>query len=171
MTGQGPHIRDATAADAQRMAQIYEPYVRGTVISFETDVVPAGSMSERLAKVKAAGLPWLVIEDDAGVAGFAYAAPFRERAAYAHSVETTIYLAEEARGGGLGTALYGALLDKLQALDVHTAVSLIALPNAPSVALHERLGFTHAGTLAQVGRKFDRWIDVGYWQLNVGEGE
>lgn len=161
-------IRDATAADAAAIADLYEYYVRETVITFELDPVPAGEIARRIGAVQEASLPWLVTVEDGEVVGFAYAAPYRPRAAYLHSVEVSIYLRQGALGRGVGGELYRELLARVRELPVHLALSLIALPNDASVALHERLGFTFVGTFTEVGRKFDRWIDVGHWQLPMG---
>jgi phosphinothricin acetyltransferase len=109
-----------------------------------------------------------VLEQGGRVLGFAYAGTFRSRSAYRYSVETTIYLDREAQGKGLGTRLYEALIDRLRATPAHLLIAIIALPNDRSVGLHEKLGFEKAGHLQQVGRKFDRWIDVGHWQLLLG---
>ncbi len=160
-----PMIRNATPADAAAIAELYAYYVDETVITFEIDPVPAEELARRIGVVQDSGLPWLVTEEDGEVVGFAYAAPYRPRAAYLHSVEVSIYLRHGIQGRGVGGALYRELLARLRELPVHLALSLIALPNDASVALHERLGFTHAGTFTEVGRKFDRWIDVGHWQL------
>jgi phosphinothricin acetyltransferase len=161
-------IRDATAADAAAIADLYEYYVRETVITFELDPVPAGEIARRIGAVQEASLPWLVTVEDGEVVGFAYAAPYRPRAAYLHSVEVSIYLRQGALGRGVGGELYRELLARVRELPVHLALSLIALPNDASVALHERLGFTFVGTFTEVGRKFDQWIDVGHWQLPMG---
>lgn len=160
-------IRDATVDDAAAIAQIYNPYVRDTVITFEYDEVAVEDMGARIARVLEQGFPWLVVEQDDAVVGFAYAAPYRPRAAYVHSVETTIYLARGAEGRGLGRSLFGALLDRLPAAGVHTAISLVALPNDASIALHRAFGFREVGVLVESGRKFDRWIDVAYLQRAI----
>lgn len=160
-------IRNATVDDADAIADLFNYYVRETVITFELDPVPAAEVARRIGAVQDAGLPWLVTEEAGEVLGFAYAAPYNPRAAYLHSVEVTIYLRHSAQGRGLGGSLYRELLARLRQLSVHRALSLIALPNDVSVAVHERLGFTHAGTLNEVGRKFDRWVDVGHWQLRL----
>ena len=97
--------------------------------------------------------------------GYAYASPWRERAAYRHAVETTIYLESRFAGQGMGKRLYVALLQELRKLGLHTAFGVIALPNPASVALHEKCGFRKVGHLAEPGWKFERWVDVGYWQL------
>jgi L-amino acid N-acyltransferase YncA len=111
-----------------------------------------------------AALPWLVADADGAIAGYAYASVWRARSAYRYSVETTIYLDPSATGAGLGSMLYADLLARLLELGMHTAMAVIALPNAASVALHEKFGYRAAGRIAEVGRKQDRWIDVGYWQ-------
>lgn len=168
-------VREATAGDADALARIYNHYIRETVITFEIDEVDADVMAGRVAKVHAAGLPWLVAADDATVVGYAYAAAYRERAAYVHALETSVYLDPEACGRGIGTALFEKLFALLKTLDsgtsvhapVHAIVGGIALPNDASIALHERFGMTHLGTFTEVGRKFDRWIDVGYWQATL----
>ena len=158
-------IRDATETDADRIVEIYNYYVSDTIITFELDEVQAPAMRTRMREVTEADLPWIVIEVEGVVQGYAYASPFSERAAYRHSVTTSVYLAHTARGRGLGIALYASLLERLRAGSSHLAVARISLPNDHSVSIHERFGFTHVGTLTEVGRKFDQWIDVGYWQL------
>lgn len=158
-------LREARGDDAGAIASIYDHYVERTVVTFELDPVPAATMRERIEAVHARGLPWLVAGDgDGGLAGYAYAAPWRDRAAYRHSVETTVYLARGRTGAGIGRRLYAALLETLDQRDVHAAIGGIALPNAASIGLHEALGFVKVAHFPQVGRKFDRWIDVGYWQ-------
>lgn len=161
-------IRDASAADAARLAAIYNHYVARTVVTFEVDPVETDEMRGRVAAVQGDGLPWLVAADDAGdVIGYAYATRWRARAAYRHSVESSIYLAPDAVGRGVGRSLYQRLLERLRADGLHTVIGGAALPNPASVALHEALGFTRVAHLREVGRKFDRWIDVGYWQLQL----
>ncbi|MDN4480598.1 GNAT family N-acetyltransferase [Demequina muriae] len=160
-------IRDATTADAAAIAALYNPYVRETVITFEYEEVSSEDMASRIARVQELDLPWLVLEDEGSIIGFAYAAQYRPRAAYRHSVETTIYLAHGAGGRGLGRKLYDALIARLRTGHPHSAISLIALPNDASIALHLATGWSEVGQLREVGRKFDRWIDVAYYQLDV----
>jgi phosphinothricin acetyltransferase len=157
-------IRSAEASDGAVLAAIYNHYVSNTTITFEEDPVTAEEMTRRLQAVQASGLPWLVQELDGQVVGYAYATKWRERSAYRFSVESTIYLQREMHGRGLGRALYQALLATLSDLGVHTVIGGIAQPNPGSVALHEKLGFDRAALFQEVGRKFDEWIDVGYWQ-------
>jgi L-amino acid N-acyltransferase YncA len=157
-------IRVCKAGDATAIAGIYNHYVRETVVTFEETPVSAAEMTQRIAEV-GARFPWLVSEEGGAVVGWAYATAWKTRSAYRFSVETTVYLATSHQGRGIGAALYRALLDDLRARDVHSVVGGIALPNPASVALHEKLGFTKVAHFAEVGRKFDRWVDVGYWQL------
>lgn len=157
-------IRPAVETDAAAIAAIYAHYVRETTITFEEDVVTPDDMGARMASVAAAGLPWLVVSRGPDVYGYAYATPWRPRTAYRFSVETTVYLAHDAVGRGLGTHVYTDLLARLSDLGLHVALGGIALPNAASVALHESCGFRKVAHLSEVGFKFGRWVDVGYWQ-------
>ena len=158
-------LRAASVDDAAAIAAIYGHYVVATAATFELDPVPAAAMRLRIAGVLERGLPWQVaVADDGAVAGYAYAAPWRDRAAYRHSVESTVYLAHGRTGRGIGRRLYAGLLEALDRLDVHAVIGGIALPNPASVALHEALGFAKVAHFPQVGRKFGAWIDVGYWQ-------
>ena len=164
-----PIIREACAQDAAACAAIYAPYVRDTTISFELVPPDAAEFARRIAAYGQSHL-WLVAEREGELAGYAYASPFSERAAYAQACEVGVYLAMGSRGAGLGRALYAALLPGLTARGQHTAIARIALPNPASVALHQRCGFTPAGVLRQVGRKHGQWVDVGLWQLLLQPG-
>ena len=159
-------IRSALATDAQAMADIYNPFILGTTITFEEEAVTPQEMASRTGIVLLA-LPWLVIEVQGTVAGYAYATPWKTRSAYRRTVESAIYMAPSQDGQGLGTRLYEALLGELQQLGVHAVLGGIALPNEASVALHERLGFEKVGQLQQVGWKLQRWVDVGYWEKRL----
>lgn len=158
-------IRACTTADAAAICEIYNHYVRHTVITFEEVPVVVADMAQRILDVTAR-LPWLVADDEEGVlVGYAYATPWKPRSAYRFSVESTVYVAPGYVGRGVGTALYRELVAGLRALDVHCAVGGIALPNPASVKLHEKLGFKKIGQFVEIGRKLDRWVDVGYWEL------
>ena len=160
-------IRPATPDDAAAIAVIYNPYVAGTTISFEEEAVTSADMAQRIAEVQAAGLPWLVACRDGRLLGYAYATKWRARPAYRSSVESSVYLDAGATGQGFGSALYRALLDELRAREVHMVIGGIAQPNPASVALHEKLGFSKVAHFSEVGRKFGRWVDVGYWELRL----
>jgi phosphinothricin acetyltransferase len=154
-------IRPCRAADAAAVCDIYNYYVRETVVTFEEEPVAVNDMARRIGTTTA-GLPWLVWEEDGAVLGYAYAAPWKARSAYRYSAETTVYVSRGHTGRGLGSALYTGLLAQI-AGRVHCAIGGISLPNAASVALHEKLGFREIGRFPEVGRKFGRWVDVGYW--------
>lgn len=156
-------IRPATPLDAEQIAAIYNYYVANTIITFEEEPVAPSDIAARITRVTAKH-PWIVDEVRGRVVGYAYADLWHSRCAYRLSVETTVYVVSTELGRGVGTALYEALLARLHALGVHCAIGAIALPNDASVALHERFGFTKVGHIKDVGRKFDQWIDVGYWQ-------
>lgn len=157
-------IRPATSADAAALARIYNPYILETVITFEEQAVSATDMAARLTQVWQLSLPWLVAERSGRVVGYSYASRWKARSAYRLSTETAVYLEPESCGQGLGRRLYEQLLGALHERGIHVALAGIALPNAPSVALHERLGFQKVGQLLEIGFKLGRWVDVGYWQ-------
>jgi phosphinothricin acetyltransferase len=162
-------IRSARPLDAARIAEIYNHYVREAIATFEERPLATDEMARRIADVTPR-LPWIVAEEGGIVTGYAYATPWKSRSAYRFTVETTVYLAHDAVGRGLGTALYESLLETLRRdhRELRTAVACIALPHPASVALHEKLGFVKVGHFPDVGFKFGRWIDVGYWQLPLG---
>jgi L-amino acid N-acyltransferase YncA len=157
-------IRAARTNDATAIAAIYNHYVRHTVVTFEEVPVAVKEMAQRILDVSER-LPWLVWEDGGAVLGWAYATAWKARSAYRFSVETTVYVAVTHQRRGVGDALYRKLIEDLRERKLHSAVGGIALPNEGSVALHEKLGFKKIAHFAEVGRKFDRWVDVGYWQL------
>lgn len=161
------HPRPAQASDAATVAAIYNHYILTTTISFEEEPVDADEINRRLLAVQSAGLPYLVAEKNGVVTGYAYATPWRVRRAYRSSVETSVYVQEGQHARGTGTALYRALLGQLAQTGYHLAIGGIAQPNDASVALHEKFGFEKAAHFKEVGCKFGRWIDVGYWQLTL----
>jgi len=155
-------IRPATHEDATAIAGVYAPYVLGTVASFEEVPPTAGEMAARMDL----RMPWLVADVE-GVVGYTYAGPHHGRAGYRWAVNVSVYLAPEARGRGLGRALYDALLTTLRRLGFVQAFAGIALPNDASVRLHESLGFAQLGVYRSVGFKHGTWHDVGWWQLTL----
>lgn len=162
-------IRPAAQEDCAAIADIYRPYVEDSPISFEESPPDASEMSRRIAGDKPGFYPWLVAEENGGLLGYAASSPFRTRPAYRWIVETGIYLAPEAKGRGIGRALLSKLLEVLERQGYAAAIGAIALPNAPSVALHEKLGFFHSGTYRQVGFKLGEWRDVGLWQKELAQ--
>jgi L-amino acid N-acyltransferase YncA len=161
------NIRPVEPGDAPRIAEIYNPYVTDTIVTFELEPVTPEEISRRIAAITA-GYPYLVLEDGSGtVAGYAYASRFREREAYRFTAEVTIYLDRGRTGSGLGSILFAELLERLRGTDLRALIGAIALPNDPSARLHEKFGFRNVARLEKVGFKFDRWIDVGYWELLI----
>lgn len=161
-------IRPATANDAAAIAAIYNHYVATTTISFEEQAVEVDEMAGRIENL-GARLPWYVFERDGVVIGYAYATPWRVRSAYRFSVESSVYVAPGHSGQGVGTRLYRTLLDDLRARGLQVVIGGIAQPNPASVRLHEAMGFEKVAHFKRVGRKFGQWIDVGYWELQLGE--
>ncbi len=158
-------IRAAHSADARQIARIYNFYVENTVITFEEQVVSESEMRTRIDAVKSANLPWLVMEMDGCVVGYAYASQWKGRCAYRFSVESSVYVDSAFAGQGTGSLLYQAILEQLRQLSMHAVMGGIALPNAASIGLHEKFGFEKVAHLKEAGFKQQRWVDIGYWQL------
>ncbi|MGQ0384512.1 MAG: arsinothricin resistance N-acetyltransferase ArsN1 family B [Gammaproteobacteria bacterium] len=157
-------IREVRAADAPRIATIYNHYVRETVVTFEEEAVADAEMARRIAET-AGAYPWLVWEDGDEVEAYAHASSWKRRSAYRHSAECTIYVAPARTGRGIGRALYPALVAAMRGRGLHAAIGGISLPNPASITLHEKMGFAPIGRFRQVGFKFGLWVDVGYWEL------
>lgn len=163
-------IRPACIEDSSRICGIYNHYVESTVITFEEEPVATAEMRNRIQSGSET-LPWMVCEVEGQIIGYAYASQWKSRCAYRYSVESSIYLSSDSVGAGIGTQLYGALLEELRQLGFHSVIGGVALPNPASVALFEKFGFEKVAHFREVGRKFDRWIDVGYWQLILQDVE
>jgi len=164
-------IRDVVPEDANAIAKIYNHYIEQTVVTFEMQAVDSHEIQKRIQAILADGFPWLVKLDSAGeVVGYAYVGPWRARAAYRASVESALYVSHDQTGKGIGRGLYEALLNRLkESGDVHVVVGVITVPNEASIGLHRKLGFKEGGLYREVGRKFDRWIDVQTLQLKMSE--
>lgn len=156
-------IRSVEINDGGVIRDIYNFYIINTNISFEEKSVSISEMKERISKYSKE-YPWLVYEEDEQVLGYAYASKWKTRNAYKHTVEVSVYVKSNTRRKGIGTMLYKQLLDRLSNYDVHAVIGVIALPNEGSIKLHENLGFTKVAHFKEVGYKFNKWIDVGYWQ-------
>jgi len=158
-------IRPVQASDAQSIVDIYNEYILNSVITFEEQAITAHDMALRIEEVSSSALPWYVAESDGRVLGYAYASKWKGRCAYRFSAETTVYVDASSKGKGIGSLLYAALLTQLKAQEYHVAIGGIALPNDASIKLHEKFGFEKAAHFKEVGFKFGRWVDVGYWQV------
>jgi phosphinothricin acetyltransferase len=156
-------IRTATLNDASQIAGIYNYYIANTTVTFEEEAVPESTMKERIAEVLEK-YPWLVYEQDGRILGYAYAGAWKSRCAYRYSVETSVYLENGFSNKGIGSALYKELLSKLQDLQLHGIIGGIALPNDGCIALHEKFGFEKVAHFKEVGNKFNKWIDVTYYE-------
>jgi phosphinothricin acetyltransferase len=156
-------IRPVSSQDAEAICAIYNYYIQNTTISFEEDDVVPAEMSRRIIDVTET-LPWLVIENEGVVDGYAYATKWRARSAYRFAVEISVYLSRNAIGKGFGASLYASLIEQLATLGVHVVIAGIALPNEKSIKLHEKIGLRKVAHFEQVGFKNKQWVDVGYWQ-------
>ncbi len=154
--------------DGAALARIYGHYVRETVISFEETPPTADEMADRMRRILQR-YPYLVYESDGEILGYAYGSEHRARAAYRWSADVSVYVDRAQHRRGIGRALYAELLDLMNRQKFHLAFAGITLPNAGSVGLHERMGFTHVGTYVEVGYKFGSWHDVGWWRLPLGQ--
>jgi len=163
---QRPTIRLATVDDGAAVAAIYGPYCESSAISFETAAPSADEMAGRIRAI-GAERPWLVLEDGGTIAGYAYAAPHHERAAYRWTVSTAVYVGSAYHRRGAGRALYATLFELVRRLGYFRATAGITLPNAASVGLHEAFGFVLVGVYRDVGFKLGSWHDVAWYQATV----
>ena len=166
-------VRAATADDAPALAAIYGHACEHGFGTFEESAPSPDEMAARLKAVRDRGLPYLVAEIDGQVAGFAYAGPFRPRAAYRYTVEDSVYLAPDRLGQGIGKALLSQVIADCEALGLRQMMAVIGdSGNMGSIGLHRSLGFELHGTMPAVGYKFGRWVDIVFMQraLNTGAG-
>ena len=157
-------IRRVKPGDAEQIAEIYNFYVQNTHHTFETEPVSFEEMQNCIGEIFE-NYPYFVTEENDEILAFAYAAKYKPRSAYKHSVEVSVYVKNGIEGKGFGTKLYEKLFQELKQPDVHAIIAGIALPNEASIKLHERFGFEKVAHFREVGFKFDKWIDVGYWEL------
>ncbi len=157
-------IRNISPADAAAICGIYNHHVLHSIVTFEEEPVSTEEMANRI-KAISCQYPWLIYEVDGQIAGYAYASQWKVRSAYRNTVESSIYIGEGYVGKGIGKQLYTRLIEILSAQGLHAVIGGMSLPNEASLRLHEALGFKKIGQFHEVGRKFDKWIDVGYWEL------
>lgn len=159
-------IRTVQTKDIREICTIYNYYIENTTITFEEEPISDDEMGKRINEI-VPSYPWLVYEYNETVLGYAYATRWRARAAYRHSVELSIYISKDNLGKGIGKKLYETILAELRKTDVHAVIGGMSLPNEPSEKLHESLGFKKIAEFKEVGYKFQKWIDVGYWELII----
>ncbi len=157
-------IREIIPADIPEICDIYNYYIEHTIISFEEKSIQASEMENRIADITAI-FPFYVYTVKSEILGYAYATKWKSRSAYRHSAESAIYVRNGEYRKGIGRQLYAVLLDELKNRQIHTIIGGISLPNKNSQILHEKLGFKKVAHFEKVGYKFNKWIDVGYWQL------
>jgi L-amino acid N-acyltransferase YncA len=161
-------IRAATPADAPAIAAIYAHHVLHGTATFETIPPTPEFWTDKIIELTRRNWPFLVAETDGVITGYAYATPFRDRPAYAHTCENSIYIAAHRRGRGIGTLLLTALIDQANAAGFTEMIAVIGGGEPASVALHVKCGFEHAGRMRNVGRKFGRLLDTVYMQRSFG---
>jgi L-amino acid N-acyltransferase YncA len=162
-------LRSATAEDMKQIAEIYNYYVTNSVVTFDIEATTEATWTEKLEYLQGLDLPFIVAQSASGtIFGFAYVAPWRQKAAYRRTVEDTIYLRPAAIGKRIGTRLLTELIDRSRAAGVKEIVAVISDKGAdPSIALHEAFGFKRQGHLAKVGFKFNRWLGTVLLQKSL----
>ncbi|MER8466747.1 N-acetyltransferase family protein [Mesorhizobium sp. M1396] len=165
-------IRPATAADLDRITEIYADAVAQGTASYELEAPSRAEMGVRFDSLMAGGFPYLVAEKDGAVLGYAYAGAFRPRPAYRFIVEDSVYIAPEAKGQGVGLKLMQSLIEAVEAAGFRQIIAVIGDGHADSasVRLHEKLGFRHSGRLEGSGYKHGRWLDTVFMQLSLNGG-
>lgn len=161
-------LRLAKPADSEGILAIYAPYIEKTSFTFETDVPSAEAFADRINSYLESW-PWLLCEVDGIIAGYAYAARYRERVAYQWSVESSVYIHDDYQRKGIAKILYSALFEILKRQGFRNVYAVINLPNEKSVAFHESLGFRFFAMYEQVGYKLGKWKNVGWWRLIINE--
>jgi phosphinothricin acetyltransferase len=164
-------IRDIEPGDIDAVAAIYGRHVLTGFGSFEETPPSSEALAERVATVRALGLPYLVA-DDGGVVGFAYASSFRPRPGYRYSAEDSVYVAEHAAGRGVGRALLQAVIDRCSAMGLRQLMAIIGdSGNSASIGLHRALGFSQIGLARSAGFKHGRWVDIVWMQRSLNDGD
>lgn len=159
-------IRPVKDKDIAQITDIYNGYILNTTVTFELAAISALEMQQRV-RAKTEKYDWLVGEVNQTIIGYAYYGAFHARAAYSHTVETTIYLAQAYRRKGHGESLYRELMRSARERGFRELIGVIALPNPGSIALHQKLGFEEVGILKKVGYKFEQYLDVTIWQKSL----
>lgn len=160
-------IRKCRPDDAQRVSAIYNHYITHSATTFEEHPLSPTSMAERIHQTTKS-YPWLVLETaDEQIVAYAYAKEWSVRSAYRYTVEVSVYVDNTQSGKGYGSLLYKELLSTLSTLGFRSAIATITLPNPASIGFHESFGFEKVSHFKATGFKFDRWIDVGHWQVQL----
>ena len=158
-------FRSVETSDSFQITEIYNHFIATSHATFELEPIDVAEMEKRIHETLEAGYPFLICESDSGIVGYAYGRKFRPRRAYQHSLEITIYIKPGYERRRIGSQLYENLIAAIKKGDFHSIIAGISLPNDASISLHEKFGFEKVAHFREVGFKFDRWIDVGYWQM------
>ncbi len=157
-------IRPFDISDLNAVLEIYNYYILNTTATFDLEALSSETFLEKTKRI-IADYPFIVLEENNEILGFAYGSRFRPKPAYNYVVESTVYVKHTAHGRQVGTALYAALLKDLRAANFHTVLGVLTIPNDASVRLHEKFGFKNVAHLKEVGLKFGEWQHIGIWQL------
>ena len=160
-----PAVRSAAPDDLPALTELYNYYVLHTPITFDLAMQVPEQRRAWFDEHKDSGRHRLLVAEEHGtIVGYASSSRWRPKPAYETTVEASIYVRHDAVGRGIGRRLYGALFDAIADAGVHTVVAGVALPNPASIALHERFGFRRVGVFHAVGRKFDQFWDVAWFE-------
>ena len=157
-------IRNVKTCDAKDIALIYNYYIENSTITFETDSVSEEEMACRIVDISEK-YPYFVYEDCGKVVGYCYVSSWKKKTAYNKTVESTIYIDKDFQNKGVGRALMNKFINELREKSFHAVIACITIPNPISVKLHEELGFRQVSEFREVGFKFEKWLDVGDWEL------
>ena len=157
-------IRDFHIDDIEKIVEIYNYYIQNTIITFDRVPFTVDDFEQKIKPIYKK-YPFIVFEENNEILGYAYGSSWRPKPSYKHTAESTIYLKANALKKGVGTKLYTELLKQLKQQKFHTIIGGLTLPNDASIKLHEKLGFKKVAHFNEVGRKFEQWLDVGFWQL------
>lgn len=159
-------IRPVKISDTEKLLDIYNYYVEHTVATFDLELLSLDTFTDKIKSI-ILNYPFIVYEEDNEILGYAYGSKFRPKPAYSQTVESTVYVKHGAHGKQIGTQLYADLLALLKRNNLHIVLGVLTLPNEASVKLHEKFGFKQVAHLKEAGFKFDKWHDVGFWQLTL----
>ena len=159
-------IRPVHINDAQELLEMYNYYVINTTVNFDIEPLSLKTFTDKL-NIITADYPFIVLEENNEILGYAYGSRFRPRAAYNYVAESTVYVKHTAHGKQIGSKLYAELIKLLKETDLHTVLGVLTIPNEASIKLHEKFGFEQVANLKEVGLKFGEWQNVGIWQLKL----
>lgn len=161
-------LRPATSSDAAGILNIYAPFILNTTVTFETAVPSEEEFALRIENITKT-YPWIVCEHEGKIVGYAYSARHRERAAYGLSAELSVYVSPDYPRRGIGKTLCKEIIELSRDIGICTLFSAISVPNEKSIALHRALGFQECGHFVRAGRKFDKWLDLAWFELILSD--